>query len=186
MPAKKLVTKRQIFDAAFKLLSEKGATAINARSIAKELGCSTQPIYLAYSGMTELTKELLAECKAALGQYFADEKQDSFFLSQFVAYARFAYEKPMLFRYVYFDNAYEDTESDRGYQRYSIEQIMKAGGYDEDVATRFYFEAWMFMHGVAAQLAFGFIKLNWDDVLTLANDQFLALKQYYGAMTNKK
>ena len=163
MPAKKQITKRQIFDAALDMLSAQGSASLNARALAKKLGCSTQPIYLAYSGMNELSAELLVACKNVLGEYLAQEKRDGIFLSQFVGYVRFAYEKPNLFKFVYFDNKYANTEADRAY-----------------------FEAWMFMHGVAAQLAFRFIKLNWDDILTLANDQFLALKQYYGAMTNKK
>lgn len=186
MPAKKQITKQQIFDAALDMLSMHGSASLNARALAKKLGCSTQPIYLAYSGMNELSAELLVACKNVLGEYLAQEKRDGIFLSQFVGYVRFAYEKPNLFKFVYFDNKYANTEADRAYVEHTVEAIMKAGGYDEDVATRFYFEAWTFMHGVAAQLAFRFIKLNWDDILTLANDQFLALKQYYGAMTNKK
>lgn len=186
MPAKKQITKQQIFDAALDMLSTQGSASLNARALAKKLGCSTQPIYLAYSGMNELSAELLVACKNVLGEYLAQEKRDGIFLSQFVGYVRFAYEKPNLFKFVYFDNKYANTEADRAYVEHMVEAIMKAGGYDEDVATRFYFEAWTFMHGVAAQLAFGFIKLNWDNILTLANDQFLALKQYYGAMTNKK
>ena len=186
MPAKKQITKQQIFDAALDMLSAQGSASLNARALAKKLGCSTQPIYLAYSGMNELSAELLVACKNVLGEYLAQEKRDGIFLSQFVGYVRFAYEKPNLFKFVYFDNKYANTEADRAYVEHTVEAIMKAGGYDEDVATRFYFEAWTFMHGVAAQLAFGFIKLNWDNILTLANDQFLALKQYYGAMTNKK
>lgn len=186
MPAKKQITKQQIFDAALDMLSTQGSASLNARALAKKLGCSTQPIYLAYSGMNELSAELLVACKNVLGEYLAQEKRDGIFLSQFVGYVRFAYEKPNLFKFVYFDNKYANTEADRAYVEHTVEAIMKAGGYDEDVATRFYFEAWTFMHGVAAQLAFGFIKLNWDNILTLANDQFLALKQYYGAMTNKK
>lgn len=45
MPAIKKISKEAIIDAAVDVLREGGAAAINARSVAKKLGCSTQPIY---------------------------------------------------------------------------------------------------------------------------------------------
>ena len=41
MPAIKKVSKEAIIDAAVDVLREGGAAAINARSVAKKLGCST-------------------------------------------------------------------------------------------------------------------------------------------------
>ena len=45
MPAVRKVSKEQIIDAAVEVLRDDGFSAINARSVAKKLGCSTQPIY---------------------------------------------------------------------------------------------------------------------------------------------
>ena len=44
MPAVRKVSKEQIIDAAVEVLRDDGFSAINARSVAKKLGCSTQPI----------------------------------------------------------------------------------------------------------------------------------------------
>ena len=44
MPAAKKVSKDEIIDAAIDVLRDDGFAAINARSVAKKLGCSTQPI----------------------------------------------------------------------------------------------------------------------------------------------
>lgn len=46
MPAAKRISKEAIIDAAAAVLRIGGFEAINARSVAKALGCSTQPIYL--------------------------------------------------------------------------------------------------------------------------------------------
>ena len=46
MPAAKRISKEAIIDAAEAVLRTGGFEAINARSVAKALGCSTQPIYL--------------------------------------------------------------------------------------------------------------------------------------------
>lgn len=54
MPAKKVITNEMIIKKSLELLNEKGINAINAREIAKSLGCSTQPIYLSFKNMEEL------------------------------------------------------------------------------------------------------------------------------------
>ena len=59
MPAVRKVSKEQIIDAAVEVLRDDGFSAINARSVAKKLGCSTQPIYFSFKNMDELKAELI-------------------------------------------------------------------------------------------------------------------------------
>lgn len=54
MPAAKRISKEAIIDAAAAVLRIGGFEAINARSVAEALGCSTQPIYLSFRNMEEL------------------------------------------------------------------------------------------------------------------------------------
>ena len=54
MPPTKRISKEAIVDAAVEVLRSGGASAVNARSVAKKLGCSTQPIYLSFQSMNEL------------------------------------------------------------------------------------------------------------------------------------
>ena len=58
MPAVRKVSKEQIIDAAVDVLRDDGFSAINARSVAKKLGCSTQPIYFSFRNMEELKAAL--------------------------------------------------------------------------------------------------------------------------------
>ena len=58
MPANKKVTKEDIVNAAFEVMCDGGFGSVNARSVAKKLGCSTQPIYLSFQSMDELKSEL--------------------------------------------------------------------------------------------------------------------------------
>lgn len=52
--AKKQVTKEMILTTALKLLREQGYEAVNIKQLAQALGCSTQPVYLSFSGMDQL------------------------------------------------------------------------------------------------------------------------------------
>lgn len=54
MPAKKQVPKEKILAAALELLKTQGYEAVNIKQLSKALGCSTQPVYLSFSGMDEL------------------------------------------------------------------------------------------------------------------------------------
>ena len=54
MPAAKKVPRDKIIDAAIEVLRDGGFSAVNARSVARKLGCSTQPIYLSFQSMEEL------------------------------------------------------------------------------------------------------------------------------------
>lgn len=58
MPAKKQVTKEKILRAALQLLREQGYEAVNIKQLAQTLDCSTQPVYLSFSGMEELRSAL--------------------------------------------------------------------------------------------------------------------------------
>ena len=58
MPAVRKASREQIIDAAVAILRDEGFSAINARSVAKKLGCSTQPIYFSFKNMDELKAAL--------------------------------------------------------------------------------------------------------------------------------
>ena len=68
MPPKVKISKQDIIDTALALLREGGEGAVNARSIAAALGCSTQPIFSNFSSMEELEESVtLAAYECYLG-----------------------------------------------------------------------------------------------------------------------
>lgn len=60
MPPQKRIFKQDILDAAVRLVREKGPQSISVRNLAKEMNCSTQPIYSVFDNMETLTDELIA------------------------------------------------------------------------------------------------------------------------------
>ena len=59
MPPKSKINRSDVLNVAFQLTQKKGINYINARNIAKELNCSTTPIFRVYSCMEELIDELI-------------------------------------------------------------------------------------------------------------------------------
>ena len=72
MPAVRRISRDAIVDAAVEVLREGGFSAVNARSVAKKLGCSTQPIYSSFQNMDELKAALRARAIALHTQRVQD------------------------------------------------------------------------------------------------------------------
>ena len=72
MPAVRKISRDAIVDAAVEVLREGGFSAVNARSVAKKLGCSTQPIYSSFQNMDELKAALRARAIALHTQRVQD------------------------------------------------------------------------------------------------------------------
>jgi AcrR family transcriptional regulator len=53
-----LISKEVVVSAAVKMVKKDGWDSLNARSIAKEIGVSTKPLYRLYVGMDELKHDV--------------------------------------------------------------------------------------------------------------------------------
>lgn len=59
MPPKLKIKKEDIIIAAADVIRESGASGLNARAVAKKLGCSTQPVFSNFSSMKELENAVI-------------------------------------------------------------------------------------------------------------------------------
>ncbi len=177
----KTITKENIMTHSMHLLKEEGANFLNARSIARKMQCSTQPIYLAFSNMDELKKELLHECKNKLQEYIQKYmvQESSLFMGYLISYIQFAYEYPKLFEYIYMKNPDENTEQDQAFNKKIIEGIMTAGNYTYETAYRFFLQSFVYAHGFACQIVTGFVQWEMKDIRSLFLEEFEALKLIY-------
>ena len=72
MPPKAKITKEMILNTVLKITKETGFEAVNARSIAGRLQCSTRPIFTCYENMEELKKEFLDFAYEYYNRYVID------------------------------------------------------------------------------------------------------------------
>lgn len=181
--AKKQVTRQMIVDGAYKLVQKSGMSALNARSVANALGCSTRPIYLSFDGMEELKKEVVKRITETYQSYLKREVESGA-LPQYKAYGmgyiRFAMEQKQLFSYLFMRSRVGEEE---GYDGGDISEVIKsvsaATGLEGGAAERFHWECWIFVHGIATMLATSYLQLSDEDVSQLITDMFLGLKSRY-------
>lgn len=180
MANKVVFDKDKVAAAAYGIIESDGIGALNARSLAKRLGCSTQPIYLRYPDMDGVKADADKIIRKAYGEYLQKglNSKPTLYAGYLTAYVKFAAEKPNLFAYLFMRPM--EREEDDGMRKSITEAIARIGGYSLKVAERFFFASWLFAHGIACQIATGYIKWDEKSVEKMLDENFCALKNYYG------
>lgn len=103
MPPKAKVTKEMVVDAAFEVARETGWENINARTVAKKLNCSTQPVMYHFATIEELKKAAYAKADRYHTEYLMDiqKPQDGAMLGIGLNYIRFAVKEANLFCFLF-------------------------------------------------------------------------------------
>ena len=98
MPKKPTTTREDMIGAAFQLIRRKGLSALTARRLAKELGCSTQPIMYQFPNLEELTDQAYEKAGIYHTEYITANDD---FMEIGLRYIRFASEETNLFRFLF-------------------------------------------------------------------------------------
>ena len=103
MPPKPKITREMLVDAAFDIARREGAESINARAVARRLGCSTQPVMYHFARIEELKRAVYNKTDRFHSEYLLDarEKGEDFLLGIGLNYIHFAIEEPHLFRFLF-------------------------------------------------------------------------------------
>ena len=183
MPPKIKINKEKIIDAALELVRREGADALNARGIARELGCSTQPIFSNFSGMGELKLATVARAEELYTGYIEREIASGEFppyKASGMAYIRFAKEERELFALLYMRDRSGEEEEDSPLFDRMTGVVRTNTGLGEEDARLFHLEMWAYVHGIAAMLATGFLELDRELISRMLTDSYQGLRLRYG------
>lgn len=188
MPPKPRITQEMILDAAYTIAREQGAEAVNARSIAERLGCSTQPVLYHFDHVEDIRREVYR---------MADEYQTACLMQLpegmnpmtaiGLNYIRFAAEEKPLFRLL--------CQSD-GFQGQSITELIDApelepvlGVFQQEAGltqaqTKTVFKAlFLLVHGYASMLANNTMNYDEAEIVPMLEMAFTAMM---GAMQREE
>ena len=164
MPSSPKIQKEVILKTAFELLLREGYTSINIKTVATELGCSTQPISRQFGSMEGFRKELLAYCIEQLKSFFSVKGPHVSDTVSGIAkgYISLAFDFPNLYKYLYM---MEHEEEKMG----TLLNVLRSDNY-EKVVTMLEAEYGMsekhakeyinnlnyYVHGIASYVAVGY------------------------------
>jgi AcrR family transcriptional regulator len=188
MPPKIRFSKADILHVAFNITREKGIDAVNARAIAKELGCSTQPVFRAFHTMEQIKLEMM---RMSMNHYsdriiHAEAYHDKLYLGTGIAYIDFARDEPELFKLLFMRDRHADkTESELKDQSldYVIRLVIKRTGLTPEKAMSFHKHLWVTAHGLATMIATQFSPITHEEAEQLLTEEYLAMCKLYGIMT---
>lgn len=154
MPRGATTTREAMIKGAFELVRREGYDALTARSLAAELGCSTQPIMYRFPDLSELREEVYRRADEFHTRYLLE---GSDLMDIGLRYVRFAAEEPRLFRLL-FQSGHFDGESlqdlIRAPEAAPILQAMGSLGTDDPDAAAKAFEClYVAVHGYASLIA---------------------------------
>ena len=158
MPPKVRITKKMVEDASFEVIRAYGHENLNARSISKYLGCSTQPVLYSFKTVEEIREAAYVIADRYHTEYITPKETDEDpMLTLGLNYVRFGCEEKNLFRFLFQTDKFGGKDvsalmSDPGLSE--IMKIMAAGlevGIEE--AKEMFLTFFCVAHGMASLLA---------------------------------
>jgi AcrR family transcriptional regulator len=165
MPPKKQIEKHLIIEKAFEMVQREGYPSITARKLAKELNCSTQPIYQTFADMKELKMELIKKAQEKMLHFIMDkgDKTIPIELAYIMAYIRFAAEEKYLFQLIFTSGGFNLSEiNEQGISDIKLDMNMI-----------------IYANGIIMMLAFNSFEISDEKIEDM-------LKQAYKLFKNKK
>lgn len=174
MPTRPQIPKEMILQHALEMLIQDGYSTINIKTLAKRIGCSTQPISWHFGNMENF--------RNALTDYalnYANEKMlsasegMSAFSNVGIGYIDIAFDEPNLFRYLYMsgDSGYYaggfDMLTTADTNSAMIKQIANQVGVSVDKVSDFFRNTIIYTHGLACFVVSGLLKSTKEELYAM-------------------
>lgn len=177
MPPRPRISKEMVLGTALEITREEGYEAVNARSIAGRLGCSTQPLFTCFRNMEQLKRELLDRAFVYYSDYVArtgDILTDNPALILPLTYIEFAREERKLFRLLFVNDMEldlvrgEDFYREPGNER-KAEIFAGQIGVPPEQGREIFLDLFLYAHGIAVLTASGKASLGHDELEFMLN-----------------
>ncbi|MDE6906109.1 MAG: TetR/AcrR family transcriptional regulator [Lachnospiraceae bacterium] len=178
MPRSVQITKEKILAAAIDILIRDGYYAVNIKSIAKELKCSTQPIAWQYGNMDNMREALTQEAVIYTNQKMMPTSTNCIeaFWQIGYAYINLAFDTPNLFRFVYMGESknycrgeFNSILTDKG-NAALIDKLYQYLNINREQADMLFQRILVYTHGIVSLVVAGVLNCNKEQVYSIVKD----------------
>lgn len=165
-----LIDKKIITNTALLMVKKDGWDSINARSLAKELGVSTKPLYRIYNNMDEIKKDLYDAIYKIYDEFITKRVDNkNALVTLCVAYIEFAKENKNLFNCLFLSNnlnwkSIDDVLNEKWNQS-TIINLVNKHGYSFESAKTLFMHVWTYANGLATLIATNNIEMDDKDII---------------------
>ncbi len=173
MPPKQKIKKEDLLNSAFKILKEQGIDAVTSRSVAKETGCSIQPVFSQFPSMEELRKATFRYASEKMMQEILQHQEEPDFMKRtnhwFLDLAR---DETNLFKALYLSNNYQNTNLWEVMLEWESNRNMIATraakyGISESACKDIFLRGFFMLYGIAAMIATKQMDISNDEALDM-------------------
>ena len=179
MSAIKKIHKEDIIDVSLKIIRNDGIQGLNARRIAKELGCSTQPIFYYYESMDDIKTDALKKISEIFDESIIKSNYDRVVYKDIgINYIRFAKNEPVFFKLLFNSDANQKTMDFielTGLSDKIFQVIYKQTGLSCEEIKNFHFKMWLYVNGIANLVANNTCEFNDGQIQKLLEDQYISM-----------
>lgn len=177
MPSSPKIPKELILKSALKMLIREGYSALNIKALAKEIGCSTQPISWHFGNMDGLRKALADYALMYANEKMRPSVDDAINAFEQVgrAYIKIALNEPNLFRFVFLNGSgcypmgnAEMLTHDNDHAEL-IKMIADKFQISEQNAGQYLQDTILYTHGLATYIATGMMCMSEKEIMALIN-----------------
>lgn len=183
MPPKVKINEQTILSAALELVRAGGDEALNARSLAASLHCSTQPIYRNFATMEALRAALLTEIHDRYLRFMEDwiaASEDPPYKASGMGYIAFASTEPNWFRVLFMRSRAEGEASPENADwEPTLAAVSRNTGFARDDAERFHLEMWAVVHGLAVMQATNYLRLGEAEISRMISDAYRGIRKQW-------
>ncbi len=160
MAPKNKFTKEEMVEAAMRVVRAKGIDGLTAKTMADELGTSTQPVFTAFGSMDTVKQEVYAAAVRAYDGYVdAGLKEKIPFFGVGMQYIRFAREEPELYRFLFLtrtqDQEYSVMKAMRHLQELVRPMLVNIYHITAEEADLYFRDLWFVVHSLSTLIVTG-------------------------------
>ena len=160
MAPKNKFTKAEMVEAALRVVRTRGIEGLTAKTMADELGTSTQPIFTGFGSMDGVRQEVYAAAVGVYDRYANAGLQEAIpFFGVGMQYIRFAREEPSLYRLLFLTRTQEKSRGAmqamahlQELVRPTLTAIYHISNQEADLYFR---DLWLVVHSLATLIVTG-------------------------------
>ena len=147
-------SRESMVKAALQIVRERGISGLTAKSLAAQLGTSTQPVFTAFGSMDVLKAEVRAEAEKQFDRYLnAGLSEEIPFLGLGMQYIRFGREEPEWYRFLFLTEMPDRTSglmnTEQKVRERVLGTLMDRYHLSEAEADRYFRDLWLVAHSMA-------------------------------------
>lgn len=160
MAPKNKFTKEEMVEAAVRVVRAKGIDGLTAKTLADELGTSTQPIFTAFGSMDTVRQEVYAAAVRVYDAYTDAGLHEKIpFFGVGMQYIRFAREEPELYRFLFLTRTQDPkcsaTKSMLHLQELVQPTLMSIYNISAEEADVYFRDLWFVVHSLSTLIVVG-------------------------------